>query len=198
MRTCGCGCGRPLVPYKYGGVAKGYPRFAFDCDRKARGHLATTAKDTDLAWAAGIVDGEGCIHIKMQADKRRGTNRHVLVVSVVNTDPRMVQRLHDVFGGYVGLGNKPSGRRRRRFVWIAQAWGAAAFLQAISPYIVSKQDQVEVALLFAQTMSGRKLIPPEVIEERARLHQRLKDLHHRDWEGDYDRIFGKKQPVPEA
>jgi len=47
--------------------------------------------EREKAWAAGIIDGEGCIWI----------NSNRLMLEVFNTDIRMPQKLKDLFGGAV-------------------------------------------------------------------------------------------------
>ncbi len=54
-------------------------------------------RETDLAWAAGIVDGEGCI--SLHTVKAKHGSCYVLRLSVTNTSLLMLKRLVEIFGG---------------------------------------------------------------------------------------------------
>lgn len=59
------------------------------------------ALETEHAWAAGIVDGEGCISITMQKPgvNRRKTPGFQVRISVRMTCERTIKRLYDLYGG---------------------------------------------------------------------------------------------------
>lgn len=103
------------------------------------------AKETDLAWAAGIVDGEGCIGLS------RISNAHwSLRVAVGNTDIRMINKLKGCFGGSVRLQNKKPGKdgfkRKPLWVWVLYGAKAESFLVSIMPYLCNKADQAEIGI----------------------------------------------------
>ena len=94
-----------------------------------------------LAWAAGIVDGEGCIFIKEGRSLR-------MCVSVENTDVRMLDALKEMFGGSLNRRNGPSKRNRRPiWAWEVSAIKAERCLKAIYPWLVCKKEQADIALL---------------------------------------------------
>lgn len=103
----------------------------------------TTFSETDLAWAAGIVDGEGCIHIA-----RNGPERWLLRVSVCNTDFRMTGRLFGLFGGNLcGVTfHRNSRSTKAQEKWEICGAKAAEFLKRIRPFLVVKGEQVDVAI----------------------------------------------------
>ncbi len=93
-----------------------------------------------LAWAAGIIDGEGCILIKEGVALR-------VVVNVENTDPRMLIELRLAFGGSIALRKGVSKSKRRPiWQWDISAKKAEAMLTAIRPYLICKGDQADIAL----------------------------------------------------
>lgn len=49
--------------------------------------------DTQLAWLAGIIEGEGCISIKS-----RPNQKNALMVRVKMTDEDIIQRVANLFG----------------------------------------------------------------------------------------------------
>jgi len=48
--------------------------------------------ETDVAWAAGILEGEGCFSVK----------RGGIVIACAMTDLDTIQRLQEIMGGYIG------------------------------------------------------------------------------------------------
>ncbi len=104
--------------------------------------------DTEwLAWAAGVLDGEGCIYLV------RGGH---LNITVGNTNLDMVERLFKIFGyGRPKLLRAPSRRRYRPFwVWHVSSKQAAEVLEAVLPYLVAKKEQARLALLSRQYLNS--------------------------------------------
>lgn len=110
-------------------------------------------KDTDIAWLAGIVDGEGCIYGHWINRGRHATGGNVCVeIRIEATSAAMIQRVQqicDAAGIFATVdlnrlrpkATKPSSRvniRRREDV--------VAFLKLIRPYLVVKSSEADVAL----------------------------------------------------
>ena len=108
-----------------------------------------------LAWAAGIIDGEGCISLGPTS------GRVQLILHVGQVDIRMLQKLYSIFGGII----KPmkDHRPRRRAVWRWRVRGdqAAQVLKLILPWLVIKHEQAELALLSRQYMNRNGCNDPE-------------------------------------
>lgn len=108
--------------------------------------ISTTCATVDLAWAAGIIDGEGCVRLERRV---QGVNpTFILTVIVANTDPRIVTRLAEIFGLGTIHGRKYSNPRNRpSFAWKVSSRQAEHVLRLVAPYLVSKREQAEVGLL---------------------------------------------------
>lgn len=104
-----------------------------------------------LAWAAGIIDGEGSIGIY----KNRHRNNWELRVSVGNLDPRLLRLLRELFGGHTRLSKVAKGRYRPLWKWAVSHRGAERCLRLVMPWLVAKRDQAELALE-ARSLVGRK------------------------------------------
>lgn len=108
-------------------------------------------RDTDLAWAAGIVDGEGCILI-YEAHTKTG-DTWVLRLIVTNTDMRMLDRLRVIFNcGNIAIQRRRDSRHKTAWRWEVSAKKAEQVLSLIKPYLVNKRDQAEVGLLSRSLM----------------------------------------------
>lgn len=64
--------------------------------------------DLAIAWASGIIEGEGCFIFSK--DKR--SNHHTTAVQVEMTDLDIVTRLQSIFGGTIVESNYPSKQRK--------------------------------------------------------------------------------------
>lgn len=99
-------------------------------------------------WAAGFVDGEGCITVH-----KNSNNSHILRLQVDSTTPSVLGVLHGLFGGRVnGPYNrgqyKDSYNRRPIWVWSACGKEALSALEKIEPYLLVKREQAQLALSF--------------------------------------------------
>jgi hypothetical protein len=98
-------------------------------------------KEIDLAYAAGIIDGEGSISIVKNKDNRciRGyTYRLVIMVSMVT--PEIPHWLHDLFGGRLATQRRLYTTHAMDIThWCLSARQSLKFLQLILPYLKSSK-----------------------------------------------------------
>lgn len=107
--------------------------------------------DADLAYAAGIMDGEGYIGITvLEKDKRRKQTSPCfqLVVSVGMTDPQVVNWLSDTFGGNAYSYPPRKSNTRGVFHWRLAGKNAAGFCSLIRGSLKIKQKQADVAIRY--------------------------------------------------
>lgn len=132
--------------------------------------------ETDSAWAAGFIDGEGCI--QMPHRKRKGHESFSLMVTAVNTDIRPLERLQCTFGGTImGLHKGKNPKWRRSWVWQVSHSKAEAFLLTILPWLTCKRDQAEIAIL-SRKYVGKVGLPlaPDNREALRGFREQLKQL----------------------
>lgn len=107
-------------------------------------------KESDYAWAAGIVDGEGCLFIGRH--KAGGSNgckvdSYYLALKVTMGHEPTILRLRQMFG---------SGSKHRvdqvgwnpAYSWLVQAKLCEQALDKLEPYIFTKKEEVKVAREF--------------------------------------------------
>lgn len=146
--------------------------------------LVIPSDTTKLAYLAGLIDGEGCIHIGRKYEGGR-SGAHALQVQVSNSDVRMMVWLSKEFGGRVSPVKRTgpqSGypRKRQMYVWVICAMNAAQILTAVYPYLVVKQDQADVALALRALFRPRgrvgRQMDPVIQGQREALRLKLVDL----------------------
>jgi len=103
-------------------------------------------KKTDLAYAAGIVDGEGCIAIHKQYAKRSWFS---LTVQVTSTNEWLCEYMKFMFGGTVRSHPQTyNGSQKLIWRWTICSYKASEFLQLIMPYLNLKRPQAELGIKF--------------------------------------------------
>jgi hypothetical protein len=127
----------------------------------------------ELAWAAGIMDGEGCITI--QRNSRMRSVQHRLAVKITMTHRPTIDRLKEIFSaGSIAVGGA-DGMRKTYSLWITQK-PAGHVLEALLPFLVTKADEAVLALKFLElprATPGTRL-PSEWIADRERYYQALR------------------------
>ncbi len=107
--------------------------------------------EIELAYIAGIVDGEGCIGIYHRLDTK-GNRSYQLCVQVGNTDKALIEWLHKSFGAYMYEHKHYSCEKIKRklpsFVWTIVGNQALSFLEIVHPYLRIKKEQAEIAIGF--------------------------------------------------
>lgn len=136
-------------------------------------------QETDKAWIAGIIDGEGSIFVMRQKrlDRERDTN-YILRVAVQSTDPYMTKALKEL----CPISAEFSVQRDKRpecsdtLKWQVNGKNAARFLEEILPYLRVKHEQAQLAIEFQKTTKKHwKHMLQEDYEKQANLYQALKD-----------------------
>jgi len=110
-------------------------------------------RKTDLAYIAGIIDGEGCIGIYT-----RGKGKGMLRVTVVvhNTNEWLCQWLRFSHGGSVHQDRRFAERNHKPcWKWSISGKLALVFLQLIFPYLRLKRLQAEIAIKFLEDRQPR-------------------------------------------
>lgn len=139
--------------------------------------------DTELAYAAGIIDGEGCIHVAHQTYAKGWKSNYRLQVTVLTTDNVLCPWLCSRFGGSERVysdynttnGRSPSKGYCHR--WMVVSLEATAFLEAILPYLLLKKDEAILALQFRGLVgSAGKRISDENRQQRVAIYDGLRLL----------------------
>jgi len=132
--------------------------------------------NTDKAYIAGIMDGEGCFNM-IKNPKRNSI--HSARIMVVNTEMSMLSFLKDRYGGFV-IESKSKMQKRYRWMWVLSNSNIDKFLHDILPYLVVKKEQAKIMIKFRKsklrTKYKRNGISKYVFKMREILYQRLKDI----------------------
>lgn len=137
-------------------------------------------KKTDLAYFAGIFDGEGSVTISIRKPAPQRHQRspcHYLRVCVGNTNEWLIRQHEFAFGGHISKREDPGkdGKCKTAWMWTVTSTQAAQFLQAILPYLHIKRPQAEIGLSLQRDRKVRRAraIPVSSEELAVREAQRL-------------------------
>ena len=144
-----------------------------------------------LAYAAGIIDGEGNIGIVKRRWSKRYDKYH-LQVRVAMCDKEIPEWFLLHFGGSVSTScrSKINPKNRDLYTWQISHRKCIPMLQSILPYLICKKSQAELAIQFQDTkhygggirgQKGRPAKPDSELaieEERYLLMRQLKNNSH--------------------
>jgi hypothetical protein len=147
--------------------------------------------ETELAYIAGIVDGEGCI--MLQKCTARASDAYIYpVVKVANTDFRLMDWLVKKIGaGAVQYRTRSNTGCKDVQHWTIASNQAIQFLKTIRPYLIVKAHQADVALAVweenaaALELTGRKqfghgnCVPAWLRNFRTACYWYVRDLNRR-------------------
>lgn len=136
--------------------------------------------DTELAYIAGLVDGEGCITSSLPADFH-----HPLRLTVAMVHRPTIELLHAKCGGVIGVRPKQANCRTA-YHWIVSGRRAYSLLLRIAPFMCTKREEAMIACRIAATRWADDIVVggdagEGVRAERAALGQQLRDFKRVEW-----------------
>ena len=136
--------------------------------------------ESQIAWAAGLFDGEGCLVIRKPSKSCRAW---VLQLNLSNTHrPALEQFIRIVDVGHLRFRTfKPKNQWRTVWTWQTASRKAEQVLRILLPYLVIKRVEAELALefqalpLIRHGQGGKRTLEEDTIREVFHLKlQRLK------------------------
>lgn len=148
------------------------------------------ATEVELAWVAGIIDGEGCIYITRNLPGKNSqclTVRHHVAVKVTMGHEPTIDRVLAIAGVGTKQNHVSRGPRiNASWSWIVASRKAESFLHEVRPYLYTKAAEADVALEFLALplakqggRGGNMITDPATLQERERLWAKIRDLKPR-------------------
>jgi len=145
----------------------------------------TKHKVSEIAYLAGIIDGEGCFYLGHTKQGKYGSGyQWHSFIKITSCDECLIVWLKNVFGG-----SKDSRYRytsKKKFYRPVYNWQASGkmldyLLPKIKKYLVIKRKQCEVMMKYRITSKniGSKRLPKEVIEKRLLFLSEMRNLNSR-------------------
>jgi hypothetical protein len=157
------------------------------------------ATDVQLAYLAGLIDGEGCIglHIATNNPQRRINPRFQCSLVVTNTHKELLEQLQAVFGGNIFPRKKQKEHHKQCWKWDAQDLGAYEVCKAVLPYLVIKRRQAEAVVKFYDEMGPRPRgmgasLTREEVQRRMDLYELCRSLN----DSRHPQRLSERAPMP--
>jgi len=119
--------------------------------------------EQEIAYLAGIFDGEGCI--STASNYRLPITSRSLQLGIGMTTAEPLYLCSSIFGGKIRQRQETS-RKKVLFYWYLYGHRAETFLRVVQPYLTVKRDKAALALSFIACGHGntpRKLELAELI-----------------------------------
>ncbi len=140
-----------------------------------------TYSKLDIAYLAGLFDGEGCIFISINQEPKYKHSYYSLMVHLSNTDPYLINWIGDTFGGRIARSKPGTGGKRKVWIWWTRSQKAGRILKLITPYLKCKKAQAEIALEMQKTFNkfgGSKKLSQKVLDFRSKCKADISALNH--------------------
>ena len=157
-----------------------------------RNEFRTEFTNEQLAYLAGIIDGEGSIYIGCYShNPKTGTPHYQTKIEVSNTSETLIDWLIANFQGnktkYL-YSQLPKNSKRDVYRWTIWSDHVGFLCQAMLPYLIIKKREAEIMIEIRKTYDithtqkghqGLVPIKQSVLDDRARLYKEIKALHIR-------------------
>ena len=131
-------------------------------------------KDTDLAWAAGFFDGEGCVLL------RKSRNTYVVRITVSQVNPAPIVKFKRLFGGHISEQKPKNKSWKEQWKWEQDAKSGVETLLQLLPYLVVKRDVADLAIEFQKTKRKGRIATKEVIDLELEFKSKISNLNRKD------------------
>ncbi len=129
----------------------------------------------NLAYVAGLLDGEGCINFTKCRDIK------IPRVSITNTNLEVLEDLKATFGGHIQKSVRTKEQWKPAHHWIISNSASANFLEKLEKWVRIKKEQVWLVLLWDSIRPGTgKHWSPEAKEALELINSQSKWLN---WKG---------------
>jgi hypothetical protein len=136
-----------------------------------------------IEWAAGFLDGEGCIHIARQTYRGKRSATYVLRVYIVQNNREVLEHFRDGVGidARIYKVKRLTAHNKQVYTLNFQGKKALALIATLAPHLVRKREEAQVAMTYwvegrVGFRPGPKGLPPELVATRERLYLKLRSL----------------------
>jgi len=150
-------------------------------------------KISEIAYLAGIIDGEGSIYIgNFSCHPKTKVPYYQTNIQVTNTDKPLIDWLQYIFGGLVNKRTKKqhaSNSRKQAYMWTASGERLTHLCELLLPFLICKRKQAEIMLEIRATFEAKRgtvkgdnrkvYITEDTLITRQRLMDEMRSLHIR-------------------
>jgi hypothetical protein len=151
--------------------------------------MSSQPSDTEWAWLAGFIDGEGCFHLgwSLRGNSLKMRPCIILVLRRAETENELLKNIHKRFGGYIQM----NLTKAPRLTWQSMV-SVTYLIDGIYPYLRLKQQQAKLlkqAIEVQRRTPKAQTKPMSDWEELISINAQMTDLNSRKklrkWNSDY-------------
>lgn len=134
--------------------------------------------EAQLAYLAGIIDGEGSFYIGITNNGRKFHSR----IYVVNTNEDVIKWLKETFGGLMyKRTSKKNPHWKTRYEWVLDKTAIDSVCQKMIPYLIIKKKHAGIMIDFRNSFikGKRPVISEYILAFRRACYEEIKNLNHR-------------------
>ncbi len=109
--------------------------------------------ETEKAYIAGIIDGEGCISIEKFIS--RGNMNYRLKLRVTNTNMLLMAYLTLCLGGCISTRHRKEPNCKTTYIWSLPGQPAVDCLKQVLPHLLLKKEVAELGIAFQKMKRGK-------------------------------------------
>jgi hypothetical protein len=137
----------------------------------------------DCAYLAGLFDGEGSVHIRLDTRGKKGYIGRSFMTEIVITNncEELITSLKTSIGGNY-YGRLRASYSKECYEWKLTNFNAVNFIKAILPYALLKKPDLEVCLKMCERFSqsyGRSGLPNNEFNVRLAIYKEFKAFRER-------------------
>lgn len=148
----------------------------------------------EIAYAAGLFDGEGYVRIARWAKPRSTHVRWQVIAGLGMTYLPIMKAWHKQFGGtlYINDHSKRNPNHRAQYMWKTSSQEACTFLRQVLPFLVVKREESVLCLELQANIEAHKFKLGNrfwkhadhagILALRQSLADQVRDLKHRRWQ----------------
>jgi LAGLIDADG endonuclease len=139
-------------------------------------------QEVDKAWLAGIIDGEGSIHIS-KVPERRNNRGYALTprLTISNSNQLILSNVKRITA--CGTINRTKETRfwwKDNYVWVANSNAIRKILPQVLPYLVGKRGQASLLLRYLSSVkkgATTTMYSGNEMREMQRIYAKLRNLN---------------------
>jgi len=133
-------------------------------------------------YTAGLFDGEGSVSIVVRNYRKDNRPFYSLAIQLTNTHYGIVESLKETWSGHV-YSEHHKNRQRMYYKWMLLGKNGLSFLEAVLPFSIIKQRQVNIGIEFISTIlpkiGSRGARTNEMHQNQTKLREELMALNEK-------------------
>jgi len=156
---------------------------------KDRIYIRKEYTPTEIAYLAGLVDGEGSIYIgNFSCSPKTQEPYFQTNIQITNTSKQLIDWLQSTFGGLVNNRRKQLPHHLQCYAWTVSGDRLTHLCELMLPYLTCKKEEAIVMLKMRETFSDKfrakgwpRTNSPETLALRQQYMNEMRNLHVRTY-----------------